>query len=107
MRRITAPELARWLAESPTDRPLLLDVREPWEIDRAALDGILAIPMHEIPAALAGLDSGRTTVCICHHGGRSEQVARFLEAHGFVDVVNLTGGMHAWSLQVDASVPTY
>jgi rhodanese-related sulfurtransferase len=46
-------------------------------------------------------------ICICHHGSRSMQVANFLEQQGFTEVTNLTGGMHAWAVQVDPAVPTY
>lgn len=111
MRQITATELARWRLEATAlpaaEQPLLLDVREPWEVERASIDGTLAIPMRQIPNALAQLSTDRTTVCICHHGGRSMQVALYLESRGFTDVVNLAGGIHAWSEQVDASVPQY
>lgn len=107
MRHITATALADWLADPAQTRPLLLDVREPWEIERAALPGITAIAMQQIPAALAQLDPARTTVCICHHGARSLRVAMFLEANGFTDVVNLSGGIDAWSREVDPQVPVY
>ena len=106
MRAITAPELAR-LLEDADEPPVVLDVREPWELAVASLPGTVAIPMQSIPGALDQLDPLRTTVCVCHHGARSLQVALFLEHHGFRDAVNLTGGIHAWSEQVDRSVPTY
>ena len=59
------------------------------------------------PRAPAELDRERPIVCICHHGARSLQVAHFLERQGFPEVINLTGGIHAWSTEVDPSVPTY
>jgi rhodanese-related sulfurtransferase len=52
------------------------------------------------------LDKTRPIACFCHHGGRSMQVASFLLQHGF-EVVNVAGGIHAWSAQVDPSVPVY
>ena len=107
MRTITAPELARWLAESPETAPVLLDVREPWELEVASLPGTVAIPMGSIPRSLDRLDPQRSTVCVCHHGARSMQVALYLEHQGFSDVVNLTGGIDAWSAQVDPAVRTY
>lgn len=106
MKEITAPELAQRLADA-TDPPVVLDVREPWEVAVASLPGAVTIPMGSIPASLDRLDPTRTTVCVCHHGARSLQVALFLEHHGFRDVLNLAGGIHAWSQQVDAGVPTY
>jgi rhodanese-related sulfurtransferase len=107
VRTITAPELARWLAQSLEDAPVVLDVREPWEVQRASLPDVLAIPMGSLVASLDRLDPDRSTVCLCHHGARSMQVALYLERQGFRDVINLTGGIHAWSEQVDPAVPTY
>jgi rhodanese-related sulfurtransferase len=63
--------------------------------------------MNQIPGALDRLDRGRQIVCICHHGIRSYQVARFLEHQGFARVVNLEGGVAAWARDVDPSMPTY
>jgi rhodanese-related sulfurtransferase len=89
----------------------LLDVREAWEISLAALrvDGVpaLAVPMNQLPGRLDELDASRPVVCICHHGARSAQVVAFLERQGFESVHNLVGGIDAWSLQVDPSVPRY
>jgi len=107
MRTITAPELARWLAEDGGQAPVVLDVREPWEIALASLPGAVTIPMGRIVAEHDQLDPERSTVCLCHHGARSMQVAMFLERQGFTDVVNLTGGIHAWSELVDPAVTTY
>ena len=92
--------------------PLLLDVREAWEFEQAALhaDGLetLNLPMSEIALRVGELDAARPTVCLCHHGVRSAQVAAFLEQrHGFTSVTNFTGGIDAWSVEVDASVPRY
>lgn len=106
MKQLSAPELAAWLADSSREQPVLVDVREPWEIEKASLPGITAIPMREIPARAGELDRGREIVAVCHHGGRSMQVAVFLEQQGF-KVNNLTGGMDAWSIQVDPKIPRY
>ena len=90
---------------------LLLDVREPWEVELASirLDGAIAafIPMGSVPAALGSIDRSRAVVCICHHGARSAQVVAFLERNGFASVYNLAGGIDAWSLAVDPAVPRY
>lgn len=107
MHALTAPELAAWLADPARPDPVLLDVREPWEVAHAAIAGALAIPMGEIAARADELAPGRPVVCVCHHGMRSLQVAMFLERRGFSDVWNLTGGIDAWSRQVDPSCPTY
>jgi rhodanese-related sulfurtransferase len=63
--------------------------------------------MQTIPARLMELDKSRPIACLCHHGGRSMQVASFLEQQGFQNITNISGGIHAWSNQVDASVPVY
>ena len=91
--------------------PLLLDVREPWEVALAAIRvegcATLHIPMNSIPARLGELDAAQPVVCICHHGVRSAQVVAFLERQGYPAVYNLAGGIDAWSEQVDAGVPRY
>ena len=107
MQHITAPELAQWLADSTKKAPILLDVREPWEYESCHIAQAQLIPMSVIPLRLDELDADAEIVCVCHHGGRSMQFAHFLERNGFNQVMNLTGGVHAWALQVDASMPTY
>ena len=107
MQNLTAPELAAWLADESREKPVLLDVREPWEYQTCHIEGSVPIPMNSIPARLQELDDEAPIVCICHHGARSMSVAAFLERNGFDNVTNLTGGIHAWALQVDGSMPTY
>ena len=84
--------------------PLVLDVREGWELDVARIPEVLHIPMNEIPARLPELDAGREIVVMCRSGGRSMQVAQFLARQS---VANLTGGILAWSRDVDPSVRAY
>jgi len=108
MHNITPAQVAEW-AQQQSQRPVLLDVREAWEVQTAsartdALD--VHMPMQTIPARLHELDRSRPIACLCHHGGRSMQVANFLASHGY-EVVNVAGGIHAWSAQVDPSVPVY
>lgn len=107
MKQIGPKELAAWLADASREKPQLLDVREQWEWDTARIDGATLIPMREVPARVAELDPGRDVVAICHHGGRSQQVAMFLEKNGFAKVHNLQGGVDAWSRTVDPAVPLY
>lgn len=93
------------------DDPVLLDVREDWEVRLAPLvvDGLrtVHIPMGQIPSRLPELDPDRAIVCLCHHGMRSLQVASWLERQGFGSVYNLQGGIDAWSALVDPAVPRY
>ena len=107
MQSVTAPELAAWLADESREKPVLLDVREPWEFQTCHIEGSVPIPMNAIPARLQELEEDAPVVCICHHGARSMSVAAFLERNGFTQVTNLTGGIHAWALQVDGTMPTY
>lgn len=107
MQQLTPRQLADWLADASRAAPVLLDVREPAEYELCHLEGASLVPMREIPARIAELDPARDTVVICHHGGRSMQVGMFLEAQGFHDVINLSGGVAEWARSVDPTMPTY
>jgi len=86
---------------------LILDVREPFEIVLAPFPGATHIPMGDIPSRLTELDPDRETVVVCHHGVRSAQVAMYLAQMGFERVLNLAGGIDAWSEDADPSTPRY
>ena len=107
MQHMTAPELAARLADPAAEQPMLLDVRENWEFETCHIAGSIQIPMHLVPIRAGELPDDREIVCICHYGARSMQVAAFLERNGFDNVTNLTGGIHAWAVQVDPSMPKY
>ncbi|WP_192823348.1 rhodanese-like domain-containing protein [Rufibacter sp. LB8] len=85
----------------------LIDVREPKEWAICNLGGTL-IPLADLPKKAAELDKNATTVLICHHGFRSAQALLFLQQrHGFTNLLNLKGGVHAWALEVDPAFPVY
>jgi rhodanese-related sulfurtransferase len=107
MKNIGATELAAWLADASRPRPYLLDVREPWEFEKARLAEAHLLPLRELPVRVAELDPAADTVVICHHGGRSMQAALFLERQGFNSVFNLAGGVDAWARTVDKEMPVY
>ncbi len=111
MQQITAPELRAWLDDPTRPKPLLLDVREPWEFDVCRIPEAQPMTMRSIPARLMELQSEngreREIVVICHHGARSYQVAMFLAHQGFSNLYNLYGGIAAWAQQVDPAMPTY
>jgi len=107
MQQISAPELARLLAEPDADAIQLLDVREDWEYEIAHLPDSTHLPMQRVPAELGRLDPDRPLVCICHHGVRSMQVAMFLEHRGAREVHNLVGGIDAWARLVDPACARY
>lgn len=91
--------------------PVVLDVREPVELQIAPVtpDGftLVAMPMGQIPARLGELDVSQPIACLCHHGVRSHRVAAYLQAQGFEQVVNIAGGVQAWSQELDANVAQY
>ena len=104
---ITPPELDAWRKDASRPAPCVVDVREPWEYDKAHLAATMLIPMREIPARLAELPEDDDLVVMCHHGSRSAQVATWLARNGFDRVHNLAGGIDAWSRLVDPAVPRY
>jgi molybdopterin/thiamine biosynthesis adenylyltransferase/rhodanese-related sulfurtransferase len=88
---------------------LLLDVRQPEEFSKARIEGSLLVPLGELEARLGELGGWRErrVVVTCHHGARSLRGAELLRQSGFTRVESLAGGIEAWSLTVDASVPRY
>lgn len=110
--QISPSQLPAWLVSAkPHGQPVVLDVREPHELELASIAAngfeLLTIPMGTIPSRLAELDPSRPVACLCHHGSRSMQVAAFLSARGFTHVANIAGGIHAWSSEVDTNIPRY
>ena len=106
-REIASRELAaRLAAGEPT---FLLDVRQPWEHARVALPGSVLVPLDQLGARVSELrpPAGALVVTYCHHGIRSLDAARLLDARGWRDVVSLAGGIDAWSHEVDPALPRY
>jgi adenylyltransferase/sulfurtransferase len=86
---------------------LILDVRNLDENAICRIEGAELIPLRDLPDSVRRLDSSRTVIVHCHHGMRAAQAVQFLRSAGFPRVMNLRGGIDAWSLQVDPSVPRY
>jgi adenylyltransferase/sulfurtransferase len=86
---------------------LIIDVREDWEVQRASLPNTINIPMQDIPDSTDRIPQDKPVVIMCHSGGRSSQVVRWLEPQGYSNLINLAGGISAWSREVDSSVPQY
>ncbi|HEX3463767.1 MAG TPA: rhodanese-like domain-containing protein [Candidatus Elarobacter sp.] len=86
---------------------VLLDVREPDELATASIPWATTIPMAQIPVRMNELPRDKPIVVMCHHGGRSDRVAQFLNANGYDNAVNLDGGIDAWSRTIDSNVPRY
>lgn len=102
---VAAPALADELASDAP--PLLLDVRETWEAEIAALPGSVLIPLGELDDRVGELDPEASVVVYCHLGVRSQRAAEQLASNGFTDVRNLAGGIDAWSRTVDPAVARY
>lgn len=105
MRQFSAPELQQYLQQGA--KPLLLDVREPWEFDICHIEDSKLISMAYIPRRIKELDKDQEIVVICHHGVRSLEVAQYMTHHGFSNIINLIGGVAAWAQEVDHDMPTY
>jgi rhodanese-related sulfurtransferase len=86
---------------------MLLDCREANEVAIARISGSVNIPMGDIPGRLPHLDPDQEIVVHCHHGVRSQKVARWLMEQGFTNVKSMRGGIDAWSLEVNPGVPRY
>jgi adenylyltransferase/sulfurtransferase len=102
--QITVAELKRRIDAG--EAPLILDVREPFEYQIANIGGKL-IPQGEVPQRLAEIDRDRKIVVQCKSGVRSQRIAEFLKQSGYPDVVNLAGGILAWSSEIDSKIPKY
>jgi len=89
------------------EQPLIIDVREAWELQLASIPGVVHVPMNEVSARIAEFSRDTETIVMCHAGGRSMRVAHYLVNQGFTNVANLAGGIAAWSSSVDATVPQY
>lgn len=105
MQDISVEELAQWRASGKNF--VLLDVREAFEVQTAALPDAVHIPMRQIPQRAGELDRSAEIAVLCHHGGRSERVAQFLSMQGFPNVRNVAGGIDAYAKRVDTSIPRY
>jgi rhodanese-related sulfurtransferase len=103
---ISVEEYARQRLQA--NAPLLLDVREPWEVDAASIPGATLMPMGDVPSrAHQELDPDQPIVVLCHHGQRSLSVTMWLRNQDFTHVQSLAGGIEYWSRAIDPSVPHY
>jgi sulfur-carrier protein adenylyltransferase/sulfurtransferase len=85
----------------------LIDVREPYEYQICNIPGAKLIPLGELPKRLNELDRNAEIVAHCKSGKRSQQAVDLLKKNGYSNVLNMTGGILAWSDKVDPSVPKY
>ena len=87
--------------------PIILDVREKWEYDICHIENSVHIPIDQITEKKDDLSHNDMIMVVCHHGVRSRMVAKYLDANGFTNIINLSGGVDAWSNEVDPSMTKY
>jgi adenylyltransferase/sulfurtransferase len=102
---ITAQEMKERLERDPN--LILLDVREPHELEIAAIKGAKNIPLGEVAQRMSELDSAEEMVVFCKRGSRSARAIEILSSAGFKKMKNLKGGINAWAEDVDTSLPLY
>ena len=107
VQRISVQELRRLLAEGA--QVVLVDVRQPWEHEIAALPAGVLVPLDELEGRVDEIEApaGALVVAYCHHGVRSLSAAVLLEQAGFEAVASLSGGIDAWAREVDPGVARY
>ena len=101
------PTEIKSLLENSNNKAIILDVREEWEYDICHIENSTHIPMGKIVSVEGELSINMKIIVVCHHGIRSRMVAKYLTSKGFSDVINLTGGIDAWSMNIDPSMPKY
>jgi rhodanese-related sulfurtransferase len=89
------------------EKYLILDVREDFEFEKANIKGSKHMPMTEVINKYHELDQNKAIAVLCHHGYRSAKIVSFLIEKKFANVVNISGGIDAWSKNIDPSVPIY
>ena len=113
---ITTEQVKQKLASG--EKFLPLDVREPWEFEKAHVDlasvvgaagkaEFKLVPMNDVPGRLHELPQDEPIVVMCHAGVRSLKVTTWLRQQGFEKAQSMRGGIHRWSRFVDPTVPTY
>lgn len=108
--QISVEELAQRLSAGDASIQLI-DVREPQEIATASIEGFVNLPLSEFgewgDQITTMFNPQGETLVLCHHGIRSAQMCQWLVAQGFTNVRNITGGIDAYSILVDSSIPQY
>ena len=104
-KEISASEAANLRENDP--EVAFLDVREDSELEICRIEGALHIPMGLIPEHIEALPKDGKLVVLCHHGMRSLNVVQYLEARGHTNAINMSGGIHAWSVDVDPGLRCY
>jgi len=103
---ISASEVKAMLKHG--DAFTLLDVRQPWELEKSRIEGTVHIPVSDIPTrAHQELDPDKHIVVLCHHGLSSLMVTNWMRQQGFERVQSVRGGIDGWARTVDPKIPLY
>ena len=109
--QISVEELAQLLSQESVSQLQLVDVREPQEVEIASLEGFSVLPLSQFAEWADSIptlfDTDVETIVMCHHGIRSAQMCHWLSTQGFTNVKNLSGGIDAYSILVDSTIPRY
>jgi adenylyltransferase/sulfurtransferase len=98
---------AKQRRDAAPDRTLIIDVREPYELEICHVAGAEHIPMRQIPAHVDTLARDKHLMILCHSGARSRRVTEFLRAQGLNAVSNITGGIDAWAEAIEPGMRRY
>ncbi len=93
--------------DAAPDRTLIIDVREPYELEICRVEGALHIPMRQIPEQIDSLARDQHLLILCHSGGRSGRVTTYLRSQGFTAVSNIAGGIDAWAAEIEPGMRRY
>ena len=93
--------------DAAPDRTMIIDVREPYELEICRVEGATHIPMRQIPEHVDSLERDKHLFILCHSGGRSRRVTEFLRARGLSAVSNITGGIDAWAAEIEPEMRRY
>ena len=86
----------------------IIDVREAWEIETSGtIENAIHIPMDEVPERMAEITKDKPVVVLCHTGRRSAEVVEWLSKQGYTNLLNLTGGIHQWAMEIDPDIQMY
>jgi adenylyltransferase/sulfurtransferase len=102
---VSVSEVAKKLCSD--EAVVLIDVREPHEWNICAIDGAVFLRLRELPHRIEELDRSHQIVTYCHTGVRSLFAQQFLASAGFSNVRSMRGGIHAWAVEIDPTLPRY
>ncbi|HET9399701.1 MAG TPA: rhodanese-like domain-containing protein [Candidatus Acidoferrales bacterium] len=89
------------------EKPLIVDVREPWEAEICTISGSKLVPLSTVASNLSAFEGAGEVILYCHHGMRSLNAAAFLRRQGVEGARSLTGGIERWASEIDPGMARY